>query len=128
MNDRAVGPGRTRIGDSALFVRTPAHRGSRQESHGQSLGAARAPKCNATLRGSLHWPWSNFTEPIESCTAAASNWARLLFILVGSLTSFVCRLRNSASHSLLSRVCRLYSSSSFISVPVATSSSSSFGS
>ena len=86
-----------------------------------------APKCNASLRGSLHWPWSNFTEPIEPCTAAPSNWARLLLILVGSLTSFVCRLRNSASHSLLSRVCRLYSSSSFISVPAATSSSSCFG-
>ena len=46
---------------------------------------------------------------------------RLLDREVRSLFSRVCRLRNSRSHSLLSRVWRLYSSSSLMSVPASTS-------
>ena len=48
-------------------------------------------------------------------------------MLAGSFASLLRRVRNSASQSPLSLVCRLYSSSTFSNVPASAKSSSSFG-
>ena len=69
------------------------------------------PKWTDSLRAALHFPWRSLIPFRSFQHAAFSREERLLDIAVKSLLNLVCRLRNSRSHSLLSLVWRLYSSS-----------------
>ena len=69
-------------------------------------------KWGASLRGSLLAPWDSLVEPTTLWTASPRSAARSVAMRARSFVSRLLRFRNSASQSLLSRVCRLYSSSS----------------